>query len=755
MLTAKVILRDSVRATDKLFTYLVPDKLKEKIKEGLYVLVPFGRGNRMKTAVIYSLQEEDKSEVKLKEIFDIMDDIPVLTEEQLGLIKPLSSRLLCTMGDVIALMVPSVVGKASMPQAIFISLQSDEDAKEAIASGTLRSITHIHILEYLLEKGEVEKKALLAACKATEAQLKAVRDKGFLYMEKREDTEAEIPSAIPDTELDEAFNVVHTLNDEQANAVHRITSADKASVFLLHGITGSGKTEVYLKCAGDVMEKGGKVIYLVPEISLTPQTVNWIRARFGDTAAVMHSRLSDKQRFYEWEKIRRGQAKIVVGPRSCIFAPVTDLKLIIIDEEHDSSYKSESFPRFNAKDIALMRAKLNSCAVVLGSATPAVSSYYAAKKNVYELITMKKRGNPDAVLPKVHIVNMKDQIKEGAGDLLSLPLRRAMAKAIADKKQVLLFLNRRGYSRTLICEDCGEPCSCPNCSVGMTLHNGIRIKGKDQTGRMLICHYCGYTVPARDAVCKGCGGGNFIRAGIGTQQLEEMLGNIFPGSKVLRMDQDTTMHPGDHERILESFRNHEAQILIGTQMIAKGHDFPDVTVVGIIGADLIASSSDYRSSERAFQLITQAAGRAGRKGSEGDVYLQSLHPDNPLLIYAAKQNYEAFYEEEIRYREAMALPPFKASGEILLSLPNEDDLMAKTDILSIYLKDFLKVQPEKYAFELYGPVPSPIYELRGRYRMSFMIKAVNKSSLNAVFSQLMKDFDPSEYPISFDNDCGG
>lgn len=755
MLTAQVILRESVRATDKFFSYLVPANLADRIKEGLYVLVPFGRGNKMKTAVVYSLKEEEESGIKLKEIFDIMDDIPVLTSEQLSLIKPLTSRLLCTMGDVIALMVPSVVTKTSMPQLNFISLMSDDDAREAIASGQLRSITHIHILEYLLEHGECEQKALLAACKATQAQLKAVRDKGFLYVERREDTDSPIPSAIPDTELNEAFNEVHILNDEQQNAVDRITSCDKASVFLLHGITGSGKTEVYLKCAGDVMEKGGKVIYLVPEISLTPQTVNWIRARFGDTAAVMHSRLTDKQRFFEWEKIRRGQANIVVGPRSCIFAPVTDLKLIIIDEEHDSSYKSESFPKYNARDIALMRAKINSCAVVLGSATPAVSSYYAADKGVYELITMKKRGNPDAVLPTVHIVDMKDQVKEGAGNLLSIPLRRAMAQAFANNKQVLLFLNRRGYARTLICEECKEPATCPNCSVGMTLHNGIKIKGRDQTGRILICHYCGYTIPAREAICSSCGGGNFTRAGVGTQQLEEMLNTLFPSVKVLRMDQDTTMHPGDHERILESFRNHEASILIGTQMIAKGHDFPDVTVVGIIGADLIASSSDYRSSERAFQLITQAAGRAGRKGTKGEVYLQSLQSDNPLLIYASKQNYEAFYKEEIRYREAMALPPFKATGEITLSLPSEDDLVQRANALGGYLKDFLKVQPDKYAFELYGPVPSPIYELRGRYRMSFMIKAVNKSSLNAVFAQIMKDFDPAIYPISFDNDCGG
>ncbi|SEV85389.1 replication restart DNA helicase PriA [Ruminococcaceae bacterium KH2T8] len=755
MLTAQVILRDSVRATDKLFTYKVPDSLREKVIEGLYVLVPFGFGNRMKTAVVYSVQDQDPGKMKLKAIFDVMDDIPVMTKEQLQLIKPLASRLLCTMGDVVSLMVPSVAGKSSLPQLTYISLMSDDDAKEAIESGKLRSITHIHILEYLLEKGETEKKELLAACKATEAQLKAVRDKGFLYIEKREDDEAPIKSAIPEGEISEEFSVIHTLNDEQSAAVEAITASDKAEVFLLHGITGSGKTEVYLKCAGDAMQKGGSVIYLVPEISLTPQTVNWIRARFGDTAAVMHSRLTDKQRFLEWEKIRRGQAQIVVGPRSCIFAPLTNLKLIIIDEEHDSSYKSESFPKYNARDIALMRAKLNSCAVVLGSATPAVSSYYAAQKGVYRLLTLKKRGNPDAVLPKVHIVDMKEQIKAGAGDLISIPLRHAMARAIADNKQILLFLNRRGYSRTLICEECGEPCSCPNCSVGMTLHNGRTFGGRQLTGRMLICHYCGYTVPAHEALCRSCGGGNFTRAGIGTQQLEEMLGKTFAGTKVLRMDQDTTMRPGDHEKILAAFRDHEAQILIGTQMIAKGHDFPDVTVVGIIGADLIASSSDYRSSERAFQLITQAAGRAGRKGSEGTVYLQSLHTDNPLLHYAARQDYEAFYEEEIKYREAMALPPFKASGEIVLSLPNEDDLLERTDILAKYLKDFLSVQPEKYAFELYGPVPSPIYELRGRYRMSFMIKAVNKSSLNAVFAQIMKDFDPEIYPISFDNDCGG
>ena len=757
MKICKVLLRECVRQTDKAYTYKIPEELEGQVTLGSYVKVPFGFGNRKQIALVVSISDESSVAGfdinKIKSIDSLLDLYPVMNKDQLALIEPLRKRLLCTSGDVITMMIPSAVGTVARAKATFVDLKSKESAEEALNSGKLRSVAHISMLEYLLLNGITERKKLLSVAKASDAQLRGLRDKDLIEITTRMLTREETESDEEETtdEQSESFRVVHDLNDEQQEAFESVKEAlNTPQVFLLHGITGSGKTEVYLKCAGEVLDRGGCVIYLVPEISLTPQTVSWIRGRFGDTAAVMHSRLSDRQRYDEWDRIRRGEARIVVGPRSSIFAPVENLKLIIIDEEHDSSYKSESFPRYNTRDIAFLRMKINSCPLILGSATPLVSSYYSAVNGQYRMLKLTKRATPDAKLPEVSIIDMKRQVKEGYGDLLSGPLRTAMARAFSQDQQVMLFLNRRGYSRTLVCSTCGEPVYCPSCSVAMTLHNNKR-----DAGRLLICHYCGFTIPSSEAQCRECEGTKFKRAGIGTQQLEEMLKELYPDRKVLRMDQDTTMLPGSHESILNAFREHEADILVGTQMIAKGHDFPSVTVVGVLGADLIAMSSDYKSSERGFELITQAAGRAGRGEDSGRVYLQSLRPDNPLLMYAANQDYEAFYESEINYREVMKLPPFKAVGEIVLSLPDEDMLAQRTRDLGKYLKDFLSYQDKALGFELYGPVPAPIYELRGRYRNVFMLKSSKKSYLNEVFRQVMEDFDPSLYPISFDNDAGG
>ena len=325
-----------------------------------------------------------------------------------------------------------------------------------------------------------------------------------------------------------------------------------------------------------------------------------------------------------------------------------------------------------------------------------------------------------------------------------------MAVAFSQKKQAILFLNRRGYARTLVCEDCGKPVSCVNCSVGMTLHNNRRTGSQS-----LICHYCGYMINASEAQCSFCGGNHFTRAGFGTQQLESLLSEVFPHEKVLRMDQDTTVSPGAHREIIERFARKEASILIGTQMIAKGLDFPDCTVVGILGADLMIAASSYRASERAFQLITQAAGRAGRGDDPGKVFIQSYNPDNPLFRYACTQDYRAFYDTEIAYRQKMSLPPFKAIGEIVLSLEDESSLQERGRDLYHYLSDFLSYQDSSYGFELYGPVPAVIYELRGKYRLSFILKASNKSAINAVFRRVMEDFDHVRYPLSYDNDPSG
>lgn len=762
--TARVILRECVRDTDRFFSYLIPDDME--LYRGSYVEVPFGFRKKPVQAVVYDVSDGLPQGIpagKLKYISGLIDRLPVMTEEQLQMIEPICRRYLCTMGDAVSLMVPSIVGRAARASAYFVEITNREQAAADIFEGKIKSVNQINILECLQKLGECEKKKLLAITGGTVNHLNALRTKGYINIKKKLiDDAAEVGknAEVAKNAADDAdtgsgyFREVHELNEEQDRAYRAIKesifSENKPEVFLLHGITGSGKTEVYLKCAGDVLRSGGSVIYMVPEISLTPQTVGWISNRFGDLAAVLHSRLSDKQRFLEWDRIRRKEARIIVGPRSCIFVPAADVRLIIIDEEHDSSYKSEMFPKYNAREIATIRARMNNATLVLGSATPSVTTYYAARQGYYKLLELTKRAGPEARLPEVLLVDMKQQIVSGAGEVLSIPLRNAIAAAIADDKQTLLFLNRRGYSRTLVCTVCAEPCVCPNCSVGMTLHNNPR-----NGVRLMICHYCGYAIPVSEASCSFCQSTHFRRAGIGTQQLEEQLGKLYPNINTLRMDQDSTMMPGSHEDILARFRSKEASILIGTQMIAKGHDFPDVTVVGIIGADVLSVSSDYKSSERAFQLITQAAGRAGRGESAGTVYLQCMNPDNALIRYAARQDYKSFYEAELEYRRAMNLPPFKAIGEMILSLPTEELLTERSAVLEKYLRDFLRILDDKYGFELFGPVEAPIFELRGRFRYQFIIKAVNKSALNMVFRQIMKDFDPEYYPISFDTDASG
>ena len=749
-----VILRGAVRETDRQYTYKIPEGLNGKVFPGSFCNVPFGFGNKTRSAVVISVSEDAGKGIKgIKEIKSLIVDYPVLTKDLLELVDTLSERFNCTKGDIIELMVPSCVEHHKSPTEVFTEITDKETAEAVLSSGTLRSAVHANILEYLLKSGKCSRKELQTAVSASSAQVKAVEEKGLIRFTKEICDSVESSDLLDDIPVDGKFSETYDLNDEQKEAVKKIVGENGEIVpgtHLLFGITGSGKTEVYLKCAQNVIDNGGTVLYLVPEISLTPQTISWIKGRLGGVVAVLHSRLTDRQRFSQWEMIRTGRAKVVVAPRSGIFAPAENIKLIIIDEEHDGSYKSESHPRYSAKDIARMRANRNGAALILGSATPSVESFYAADKKVYDLIELKSRARTAAKLPEIVPVDMKEQVKLGAGDILSIPLRQAMAVAFSQKKQVLLFLNRRGYARTLVCEDCGKPVSCVNCSVGMTLHNNRRTGSQS-----LICHYCGYMINASEARCSFCGCKHFTKAGFGTQQLETLLQEVFPHEKVLRMDQDTTVSPGAHREIIESFARKEASILIGTQMIAKGLDFPDCTVVGVLGADLMISASSYKASERAFQLITQAAGRAGRGDDPGKVFIQSYDPSNPLFRYACTQDYRAFYDTEIAYRQKMNLPPFKAIGEIVLSLEDESALQERGRDLYHYLSDFLSYQDKSYGFELYGPVPAVIYELRGRYRLSFIIKASNKSAINAVFRHVMDDFDHVRYPLSYDNDPTG
>lgn len=745
MLLASVILRDSVKNTDLVYTYKVPSSMSSDILPGQIVDVPFGMHNGRRDGIVKAVSDEEYTgKYRLKDILSIRDYKPVMNPDQIKLIDYISKRYVCTMGDAISLMVPSAVVNHQNPLVRFVKLANRELALDVLCNNKLKSINQINILSYLLEKDNVPATELLVSTSTNNGMLTALKNKGLIsvYSER-----TEVDSTIcNDTQTPDG--PVHELNDEQEKAVAKICEKrDKAKVFLLHGITGSGKTEVFLKCAEKYLERGEKVLYLVPEISLTPQTIRWIKSRFRNGVAVLHSRLTDKQRYEEWNKIRNNEASIIVAARSGVFAPIENLKLIIIDEEHDSSYKSDNHPRYNAREIAITRAKMCGATVVLGSATPSIETYYAASNGYYELLSLTKRANPNARLPKVTIVDMKEQVKLGAGNFFSMPLRNSMAKAISENKQIILFLNRRGFSRTHICKDCGEPRHCPSCSVGLTLHNN-----RYSSEKLLICHYCGYTETLSNAKCDSCGCTEFTSIGYGTQQLEEEVKKNFPGVGVLRMDQDTTTGAGAHEKIIEAFRKHEASILIGTQMIAKGHDFPAVTVVGILDTDIMTSSPDYRGSERAFQLITQAAGRAGRDNDPGEVFIQTYRPDNPLTMYASCQDYSSFYKSQIEYRKALSLPPFKASGEMVISSTDETELMRISADLNNYLKAFLGYQSSDCAFELYGPIPAPIYELRGNYRNVFNIKAKNRSMLIAVFSQVLKDFDYTIYPISIDSD---
>ncbi|MCQ2483104.1 MAG: primosomal protein N', partial [Clostridia bacterium] len=619
-----------------------------------------------------------------------------------------------------------------------------------VVEPVLISINYVHIIEYLMTNGEQPQDNLFNDLKVNRTQIKTLIDRGLIkenkkksYVNRSNVNEADSQS----NESGQGFNVYYDLNPIQKKAFDEINilddSPERNKLFLLHGITGSGKTEVYLHLVDEVLKKGCGVLYLVPEIALTPQTVNWITGRFNVPAAVMHSGLSEKERYEQWDLIRSGEARIVVAARSGIFMPVKNLGLIILDEEHDNSYVSDSFPRYNSTEIAVVRAKYNNAFMILGSATPSVKSYYLASKGVYNLVEMNKRANERAKLPKVIMVDMKEQLKLGSGEMLSVPLRQAVAKAIGEGKQAIIFLNRRGYSRSLVCSDCNEFISCPNCSVAMTIHNS-RYSGD----KMMVCHYCGYMLPVEQAECKICGGKKLKRIGFGTEQLEEELKRIYPQEKVLRMDQDTTLSKGSHEIIIEAFRKHEASILIGTQMIAKGHDFPDVTVVGILGADLMANSSNFHSSENTFQLITQASGRAGRQGDEGYVFLQTYNTENTILKYAATQDYKSFYKEEINYRQKLRLPPFKALGNIVISSDNEETVKTVAEQVGQYVKDYCSYQSEDFQFEIYGPVPAPIYELRGSYRMNVIIKSIAKKWIIAVFNQVSEDFIEREYSLS-------
>lgn len=531
----------------------------------------------------------------------------------------------------------------------------------------------------------------------------------------------------------------HALTEDQRRAIAPILASigrGSPERFLLHGVTASGKTEVYLRAAEEVACQGGGSIILVPEISLTAQMLDAVKSRFGRSAAVLHSRLSDGERYDEWMRIRRGEAIVVIGPRSAVFAPVQNLRLIVVDEEHDSSYKQESTPRYHARDVAARRASLCGASLVLGSATPAVETFYWATKGHLKLLSMPRRID-DRPLPKVELVDMR----QSPSSILSERLRGAVAERLDRGQQVILFINRRGYSNFVLCRDCGYTARCPNCSVSLTYH---------ASARKLRCHHCNYctNLPTK---CPSCSGTRIRCFGLGTERVEEEVRRLFPTARPLRMDSDTTTRKGSHHLMLKRFREREANILIGTQMIAKGLDFPGVTLVGVVAADVALNLPDFRASERCFQLMSQVSGRAGRGDDPGEVIVQTFNPEHYSLKAASAHDYLGFYQQEISFRRELLYPPFSTLANILSAdiMPRAAEGRAKAAAKA--LKE--SASAEGLAVQLLGPAPAPIERIKSRYRWHLLVKAPNHRVLSKILqaidrlpedirSELTVDVDP-------------
>ena len=739
---ARVVLRDSVRATDKIFDYRIPSHLEGVIAAGHFVEVPFGAGNRIEIALVLEVTEDFPTEFTIKEIRSIKDPEIVMNPDQIALLPYVRSRYTCTYGDAVRLMVPSVVTTRCERVQNAVDIVDRDLVIALLEEDEIQSLQQLRVLEYLVSYGATPVTELMIALSVSRSPIDTLRKRGLLYNLKM--------ACRVDKESDESIAQVaptdpHPPSDAQKTAIEKILDPQAKREFLLFGVTGSGKTEVYLQCASKVLEDGGSVLFLVPEISLTPQMVNWIRSRFPGMTAVLHSRLTPRERYEQWDAIRKGKARIVVGARSAVFAPLQNLRLILIDEEQDSSYKSETHPRYHAKDIARRRANLTGAALVLGSATPSIESYYAAINGYSNLLTLPERI-ADQGLPTTEMIDMREELRHKNRSVISRRLHDAITTALDKDEQVILFLNKRGYASMLLCRACGESFMCPHCSVAMTVHTSKRSQRST-----LICHYCGRVDKVPEA-CPACGSKVHGKFGLGTEQLEEWIRKEFPGSNVIRMDQDTTVGRDAHERILTEFREKRASILVGTQMIAKGHDFPDVTVVGIIAADLLLRTADYRASERTFQLVTQAAGRAGRGDKAGRVFIQTYQPEDDTLLFAAKQDYEAFFENEIIYRQRLGYPPFLAIGSVLISHVDEKTAVAAARKLKSNLADSLREESMPQGVEIFGPSPAGLYRVKDRYRYVINIKARRKSDLALLFAKISDNPPENDVRIGMDID---
>lgn len=783
-------------AIDKLYSYRVPDELREQVQIGTRVLVPFGFGNKRAEAVVLAFRE-DAGGHKLKPVIEVLDDTPILTAQQLKLAAWMRERLYCTFFDCVHVMLPAGLwfkrnetytlapdvdlaalrqrdGDAGRVLVLFDQpgqtlavsdirqrlggksvtrvldaltgegvliyhsntvqksgdktekmLALDMEAGEAMARISRRSPARLDVVSVLADGGWMSQKELVYMTGVTDAALRDMVKKGILRARQEERLRTPDFSEVPPAPLpvlseqqQQAYDGLAALMDE---------NAPRAA--LLFGVTGSGKTQVYLKLITHALEQGKSAIVLVPEIGLTPQVMRQFAAQFGDAVAVLHSALSAGERYDSFKKIKSGRARVVIGTRSAVFAPVEHLGVLILDEEQDGAYKSEQSPRYHARDVAKYRAAHESALLVLGSATPSVETYYGAKQGKYPVFSLTERFM-GASLPEVQIADLRGQAREGRSGVIGQQLESELIDTLNRGKQSILFLNRRGNSRVIGCALCGWVPECPSCSTSMTYHSA--------SGRAM-CHYCGASIKIT-GTCPVCGGTSLFTETPGTQRVEQELHEKFPSARVLRMDADTMTTKGAHEKLLTQFAKGGADILLGTQMVTKGLDFENVTLVGVLDADQSLYAQDYRARERTFSLITQVVGRAGRRFDTGKAVIQTYSPTHSVILTAARQDYEAFYEREMETRQALQCPPvcdltvLTAVGEV------EQQVLASLLSLKTRLQSLMEGQYTDVKAPVLGPAAAQVVKVMGRYRYHLTMRAQNTARWRALIAGVMREF---------------
>ena len=793
MAIAKIIVDVPLMQTDQPYSYRIPEEFEGMLEVGMRVHVPFGKGNRLIQGIVLGLEsqpDEEEANHDLKDIAEVLDFSPVLTQEQLWLAEELRKSVFSYKISILKAMLPGFLNSSYDKILYPLEGLSQEDRERLFGSEDSLAFSSLDISKQAemmrltrkgllgLEYQAVDQKKVktqswyevnLAQLKSVEISTRAKkklelrdyllshpesaslaslldfysREQVNFFVEQGAVTivQKEVQRSAAYFEGIEASQPLE-LNPEQRQARDAVVSAigSHQPPFLLQGITGSGKTEVYLQIIQGALDKGKTAILLVPEISLTPQMTERFIARFGDKVAILHSGLSNGEKYDEWRKVERGDAQVVVGARSAIFAPLKNLGVMIIDEEHEATYKQDSNPRYHAREVAILRAQYNQAALVLGSATPSLESRARAGKGVYQHLRLTQRANPLATIPEVQVIDFRDYIGQNETSNFTTPLLEAIQDRLDKKEQVVLMLNRRGYSSFVMCRECGTVDTCPNCDISLTLHMDTKT---------MNCHYCGFSKDIPQ-VCPNCKSRSIRYYGTGTQKAYDELAELFPQARILRMDVDTTRKKGSHQALLDQFGRGEADILLGTQMIAKGLDFPNVTLVGVLNADTALNLPDFRSSERTFQLLTQVAGRAGRAEKAGQVLIQSYNPQHYAIRFAKDQDYEGFYAYEMGIRRQLGYPPYYFTIGITLSHKKEEEVVKRAYEVMNILRSGLSESSH-----ILGPTPKPIARTHNLYHYQILIKYRLEDELGPTLNQVLaltQERENSELRLSIDHE---